>query len=88
MNLLLKLKVENIFKSKDFTDKASGEVTPSKWKIQTFDNIETENGEQMQLINISITDEKYYEVKEMIGSEIELPVRTFVNKGRVGFYGI
>jgi len=88
MKLSLNLKIENFFKAKDFKNKDNGEVTPSKWKIQVFDNIETENGEQMQLINISIPDEKYYELKDSIGKTVTLPVKTFINKGRVGYYGI
>ncbi len=88
MILQLELKIENFFKAKDYTDSQTQIVTPSKWKIQTFDNIETENGEQMQLINISIPDEKYYELKDSVGKTVKIPVKTFVNKGRVGFYGI
>jgi len=88
MILQLELKIENIFKAKDFTDKTSGEVTPSKWKIQTFDNVETENGEKMQLVDISVPDESYYKLKDSVGETVTIPVRTFVNKGRVGYYGI
>ena len=88
MILQLELKVENIFKAKDFLNKDTGESTKSKWKIQTFDNVETENGEKMQLVDISIPDEKYYELKDSIGETVTIPVRTFVNKGRVGYYGI
>lgn len=88
MKLNLNLTIQNIFKAKDFKDSTSGEITPAKWKIQAFDNVPTENGEQMQVVNISITDEKYYELKDSIGKTVDLAVRTFVNKGRVGYYGI
>ena len=88
MKLLLELKIENIFKAKDFTDKISGTTTPSKWKVQAFDNVETESGEKMQLVDISIPDEAYIGLKDKIGQVVKMPVRTFVNKGRVGYYGI
>lgn len=88
MNLLLELEIENIFKAKDFTDKDSGQVTPSKWKIQALDKVPSENGEQINVVNVSITDETYYKLKDSIGKIVKIPVRTFVNKGRVGYYGI
>ena len=34
MELLAKVKIENMFKSKDFTDKKSGETKEGKWKIR------------------------------------------------------
>ena len=88
MELLLKLKVENLFKAKDFTDKKSGELTKGKWKIQTFDNIETEQGTQMKLIDISIPEETYQKIKDKKGQEVTLSVGTYVSNNRVGFYGL
>jgi len=87
-NLKLDLKIENIFKSKDFTDKESGQVTKAKYKIQTFDKIQTEEGEQIKLIDISIPDSVYYSLKDRIGEIVSLSVGTYVNGGRVGFYGL
>lgn len=88
MELFVKVKVENLFKAKDFTDKKSGETKKGKWKIQTFDNIETEQGMQMKLIDISIPDEMYQKVKERKGQEITLAVGTYINNNRVGFFGV
>ena len=87
-NLSLDLKIENIFKSKDFTDKKTGEVSKAKYKIQTFDKIETEEGEQIKLIDISIPDNIYEDLKNKIGEIVTLKVGTYVSGGRVGFYGI
>lgn len=86
MKLLIELKIDNLYKAKDFTDKKSGEVTPGKWKIQTFDKIKTEHGEQMKLIDISITDEYAKTVKQ--GETVIMPIGTFINNGRIGYYGI
>jgi len=88
MQLLLKLKVENVFKAKDFKDKKSGEITPGKWKIQTFDNIETDQGTQMKLVDISITEEIYQKIKDKKGQEVTLTVGTYVSNNRVGYYGL
>lgn len=86
MELLAKVKIENIFKAKDFTK--DGETKVGKWKIQTFDNIETENGTQMKLVDISIPDELAKSLQEKIGTTVSIPVGTFINNKKVGFYGL
>ena len=88
MELLAKLKVDNIYKSKDFVDKSSGETTPGKWKIQTFQKVESEQGEQMKLIDISIPDELAKSLEKKVGETVTIPVATFINNNRVGYYGI
>ncbi len=88
MELLAKVKVDNIYKSKDFIDKTSGETTPGKWKIQTFQKVESEQGEQMKLIDISIPDELAKSLEKKTGEVVTIPVATYVSNGRVGFYGI
>ena len=88
MELLVKVKIENIFKAKDFTDKKSGETKLGKWKIQTFDNIETDEGTQMKLVDISITEDFYKSIKDKKGQTVSIPVGTFVNNNKVGFYGL
>ena len=88
MELLAKLKVDNIYKSKDFIDKTSGKTTPGKWKIQTFQKVESEQGEQMKLIDISIPDELAKSLEKKVGETVTIPVATFINNNRVGYYGI
>jgi hypothetical protein len=90
MELLLKMKVENIFKAKDFVNTKTGETKPSKWKVQGFDKIETENGVQMKLIDVSITDDQYMKIKDKVGQEVTLPVGVYVNEKTLkhGYYGI
>ena len=89
MKLLLELKIENMFKSKDFKDKDTGEVKVGKWKIQTFDNIQNDDGsEQLKLYDVSIPDGSVEELKSKIGKVVTIPVGTYVNGGRVGYYGI
>ena len=88
MELLAKLKVDNIYKSKDYLDKKTGETTPGKWKIQTFEKVETEQGEQMKLLDISIPEELSKTLKNKVGETVTIPVATFISNNRVGYYGI
>lgn len=90
MELLLKIKVENIFKAKDFQNQKTGELKPSKWKIQGFDKVETAQGVQMKLVDVSITDEQYIKVKDKVGQEVTIPVGVYVNEKtfKHGYYGI
>lgn len=88
MELLAKIKVDNIYKSKDYLDKSTGETTPGKWKIQTFEKIETEEGEQMKLLDISVPEKVAMQYKNKIGEIVTVPVATYVSNGRVGFYGV
>lgn len=88
MKLILELKIENIFKAKDFTDKKSGEIKLGKYKLQTFDNVETEEGTQMKLVDVSIPESVAIKFKDHIGKTVSIEVKTFVNNNRVGYYGI
>jgi len=87
MKTILELKIENIFKAKDFTSK-DGEVKIGKYKVQTFNNVETEQGTQMKLVDVSVPDEVAFKLKEQIGKTVSIEVGTFVNNGRVGYYGL
>ncbi|MDQ1282184.1 MAG: hypothetical protein QG630_535 [Patescibacteria group bacterium] len=88
MKLLLEIKIENIFKANDFTDEKTGQHKIGKWKIQGFDNVETENGMKMKLVDVSVPDEVAFKLKEQIGKVVTIPVGTYVNNGRAGFYGL
>lgn len=88
MELLAKVKIENLFKAKDFIDKKSGETTDGKWKVQTFSKIETAEGMQMKLMDISIPEDLAKTLKDKVGQTVTIPVGTFINNGKVGFYGL
>ncbi len=88
MELLAKVKIDNFYKAKDYTDKKTGETTAGKWKIQTFEKIETEEGEQMRLIDISVPEETAKSLKDKVGQTVTIPVATFVNNGKIGYYGV
>ena len=88
MELLAKIKIDNLFKAKDFKNKDSGEITEGKWKIQTFEKIETAEGEQMKLLDISIPEDKASELQNKIGQTVTIPVGTFIQGNRIGYYGL
>jgi len=90
VKLILEMKIENIFKAKDFENKATGEIKPSKWKIQTFDEVETEHGKQIKLIDVSITDKQANIYREQIGKVVSVPVGVYVNDKtkKHGYFGV
>ncbi len=90
MELLIKLKIDNMFRDKSWNDKKTGETKVGKWKIQTFQEVETQEGKQLKLESISITDEMYEKLKTKVGEVVTIPVKTFssVQGAKVGFYGI
>ena len=87
MELLAKLKIDNVYKAKDFISK-EGEVKAGKWKFQTMEQVETEQGMQMKLFDISVPEEVGLKYKDKIGDTVTIPVATYINNGRVGYYGI
>lgn len=88
MELIAKVKIENLFKAKDFTDKDTGNVQAGKWKIQSFENVETAEGIQMKLFDISIPDELAKTLKDKVGQIVNISVGTFISGNKVGFYGL
>ncbi len=87
MEILAKLKIDNVYKAKDFTSK-EGEVKAGKWKLQTMEQVETDQGMQMKLFDISVPEEVGLKYKDKIGDTVTIPVATYINNGRVGYYGI
>jgi len=88
IKLLLEMKIENVFKAKDYTDKTSGEVKVGKWKVQGFDKVETDDGTQLKLIDVSVPDEVALKLKEQVGKTVTINVGAYSNNGRVGYYGL
>lgn len=88
MELLLKGKLENVFKAKDYKDKTSGEVTSGKYQAQFFEQVDGDEGVQIVVHKISLPEEKANQLKSKVGDIINLPVKAYSNKGQVGFYGI
>ena len=89
MELTLKAKLENVFKAKDFVNKSSGEIeSKGKWQLNFIEMVDGEEGQQMVMHKVSIPEERVKQYQDKIGTLISLPVKTFISKGKVGFYGI
>jgi len=90
MELILRAKLENVFKAKDFVNKSSGETeSKGKWQLQFMEKIESvEDGFQMVIHKVSVPEEKVAEYKTKIGSTISLPVKVATIKGKIYYYGV
>jgi hypothetical protein len=88
MELVLKGKLENVFKAKDYKDKISGDVTPGKYQAQFIEQVESDEGSQLVIHKVSVPEEKVQLLKNKIGEIVSLPVKAYSNKGQVGFYGV
>jgi len=84
--LILKAKLLNIYKSSDFTNKDTGEVTQGKNKLQLLVVKHVHNGNyKNELLDISIPEDKVSEYIDKENEEVEVEVAYF---GKVSFYGI
>jgi len=90
MELILRAKLENVFKARDFVNKNNGEVeSKGKWQLQFMEKVESvEDGFQIVVHKVSVPEEKVSEYKNKIGSVITLPVKVACLKGKVYFYGV
>jgi len=88
MQLTARVKIENIYRSKDYKDKETGEVKAGKWRIQTFDEIEGEEGTQMKLIDIPVPESMAKELQAKKGQEVSIPVSVYAIGKKIGFYGV
>jgi hypothetical protein len=88
MELLAKIKIDNLFRDKEFTDAKSGETKTQKWKIQEIESVVTENGTKTKLNTISITEEFYEKIKDKLGHVVSVSVKPWNANGKSGFYGV
>ena len=89
MELILKAKLENMFKAKDFINKSTGQVeSKGKWQLQFMERVEGEEGFQMNIHKVSIPDDKVAFYRDEIGSVVEVPVKAMALKNKVIYYGV
>lgn len=88
MELVIRAKLHNIFKAKDFKNKDGQIESKGKWQLQFIDEIEGDEGMQIVVHKVSIPDDKVDVFKSQVGELVEVPVKAFSNKGKVVFYGI
>ena len=88
MELIARFRLENLYKSKDYKNEETGETRAGKWKAQAMEEIEVADGTQRKLIDISLPEFVALGLKDRVGEIVEIPVRTYINGRRVGYYGV
>ena len=76
----------NTYKSDEYKNSNTGEVTPSKNRFQMLIKKPMKNGTiKQELQDITVKDEVYNKYKDSIGKTIEIDVGYF---GQITFFGI
>jgi len=88
MELVLKGKLENVFKAKDFINKNGELESKGKWQLQFMERIEGDDGFQIVMHKVSVPNDKAILYKDSIGDMIEVPVKAFSSNNKVLYYGI
>lgn len=89
MELYLKGRLENIYRTKDFKDKDTGLIaTKGKMQLQFLEKIDGAEGVQLVFHKVSIPDSIAMDYLDKRGQDVEIKVKTIVNGGKVSFYGV
>jgi len=84
--LTIKAKMLHLFKSADYTNRETGEVTLGKYKLQLLMETSLRNGDfKNELLDISVPTEKVSLYKGKESEEVEVEVALI---GKATFYGI
>jgi hypothetical protein len=84
--LTIKARLLHLFKSADYTNRDTGEITLGKNKLQLLMEIPLRNGGfKNELLDISIPPEKVHLYKDKENEEVEVEVALI---GKATFYGI
>lgn len=85
--LLLNGQIINVFDTPETTDKKSGEVRESKFRIQIMANNELQNGQKrVDLVNLTVDDPELY--RKLQGQNVRVPVGVFVSGSTAQFYAL
>ena len=82
MDLIIKARLHNLFRAKDFNDKKR------KWQLQFLDEQESGDGVQLVVHKVSIPDTMLHQFTNKTGEEVEVKVRPMVRGNQVIFYGV
>lgn len=88
MELVLKGKLENVFKAKDFINKNGVLESKGKWQLQFMQKVEGDDGFQIVMHKVSVPDDKVVFYRESIGDVVEVTVKAFSSNSKVLYYGI
>lgn len=85
--LTLNGQVLNVFQTNPYTDKKTGEITPSRYRVQIMAENQLQNGAvRMDLVNLTVDDPAPYQ--KLAGRVVRVPVGAFVNQGSIQFYAL
>lgn len=86
MKIIIEGMLLSIYKSNDFKDKETGEVSQGKHKLQLLVENELQNGSvKNEMQDVSIPDSKLKEYETQIGKKVQVKC-DFVTKGQISFY--
>lgn len=82
MELIVKGKLNNLYKAKDFNEKKG------KWQLQFLEEQASGEGVQLVVHKISIPDKMFLLYSNKVGEDIEVKVKPMVRGNQVVFYGV
>jgi hypothetical protein len=86
MKIIIEGMLLSIYKSNDFKDKETGEVSHGKHKLQLLVENELQNGSvKNEMQDVSIPDARVKEYEAQIGKKVQVKC-DFVTKGQINFY--
>ena len=88
MELIIKAKLENVFKAKDFKSKDGETDSKGKWQLQFMEKVESDEGFQINIHKVSIPEDKAVQYKTKVGSVVEVSVKSMALNNKVIYYGV
>lgn len=85
--LTLNGQIINVFDTPETTDKKSGELRESRFRIQIMAENELQNGQKrIDLVNLTVDNPAVY--KPLRGRAVRVPVGVFVSGSSVQYYAL
>lgn len=86
MKIIIEGMLLSIYKSNDFKDKETGEISHGKHKLQMLVESELQNGSvKNEMQDISIPDNRVKEFETQIGKKVQVKC-DIMSKGQISFY--
>ena len=82
MELIIKAKLHNLFRAKDYNDKKG------KWQLQFLEEQTSGDGMQLVIHKVSIPDKLRSSFTDKIGEIVEVKVKSMARGNQVVFYGV
>lgn len=82
MELIIKARLHNLFKAKDFNERKG------KWQLQFLEEHASGEGVQLIVHKVSIPDTMLHKFVDKQGEDVEVKVRPMVRNNQVVFYGV